>query len=210
MPPQAYALLEEIAHHGGLAARARRLAGPARTAPTTAQAAAGPEELFARQQFLEYAEAVLDFVWFEVRERLGQFRDGDDRGTTVDSQSPGSTHGTAVQVDLLWKEVSLHADAECGVIDREDADAMDPVADLPNDLVEFIEGRCFPQVPLPSGEAPPELPEDIAGDPPLVRVLPAIRGARKSCRLDYVAEGRHRPIKVQLGDRVVAVTRDVV
>ena len=144
MLPQTYAFLEEIAHYGGLAARARRLAGPARTAPTIAQAAPGPEELFARQQFLEDAEAVLDLVWFEVREGLGQFRDGDDWATTVDSQSPGSTHGAAVQVDPRWKEVALHADAERGVIDREDADAGDPVADLPNDPVEFIEGRCFP------------------------------------------------------------------
>ena len=144
MPPQAYAPLEEIAHYGGLAARARRLAGSARTAPTAAQAASGPEGLFARQQFLKDADAVLDLMWFEVREGLGQFRNGDDWATAIDSQSPGSIHGAAVQVDPRWKETALHADAERGVIDREDADAVDPVADLANDPVEFIEGRCFP------------------------------------------------------------------
>ena len=112
--------------------------------PTTAPAAPGSEELFARQQFLEDAKAVLDLVWFEVREGLGQFRDGDERATAVDSQSPGSTHGAAVQIDPRWKEIALHADTERGVIDREDADAGDQVADLSNDPVEFIEGRCFP------------------------------------------------------------------
>ena len=106
--------------------------------------ALGPEELFARQQFFEDAKAVLDLVWTEVREGLGQFRDGNDWATAVDSQSRGSIHGAAVQVDPRWKEIALHADAERGVIDREDADAGDPVADPPNDPVEFSEGRCFP------------------------------------------------------------------
>ena len=96
MPPQTYASLEGIAHYGGLAARARRLAGPARTATTTAQAALEPEDLLTQQQFLEDAEAVLDLMWFEVREGLGQFRDGDDWATAVDSQSRGSNHGAAM------------------------------------------------------------------------------------------------------------------
>lgn len=124
--------------------RARRFTGPARTTPTTAPAAPGPEELLARQQSFEDAEAVLDFVWFEVREGLGQFRNGDDWATAIDSQGPGSTHGAAVQVDPRWKEIALHADAERSVIDRKDADAVDPVSDLSDDPVEFIEGRCFP------------------------------------------------------------------
>ena len=144
MPPQAYASSVEVEHYGGLAARPRRLAGPARTAPTTAPAAPEPEGLFALQQFLEDAEAVLDLVWFEVREGLGQIRDGGEWATAVDSQSGGSTHGAAVQVYPRWKDIALYADTERGVRDREDADAGDPVSDLPNDPVEFIEGRCFP------------------------------------------------------------------
>ena len=131
MLPQAYVLLEEIAHYGGLAVRARRFTGPARTTPTAAPASSGRKELLARQQSFEDADAVLDLVWFEVREGLGQFRNGDDRVTAIDSQGPGSTHGAAVQVDPRWKEIALHADAERGVIDRKDADAVDPISDPP-------------------------------------------------------------------------------
>ena len=80
-------------------------------------------------------------MWLEVREWLRQFRDGDDCTTEVDSESRGSSHGAAVQIDPCWKEIELHADTERGVIDCEDTDALDSVANLPNDPVEFIEGQ---------------------------------------------------------------------
>ena len=124
---------------GRSAARSR---GPGRltgTAAAGASAARGPKGSVALEEPLEDAEAVLDLVRFEARERGRQFGDGDGRASAADTHRLGPIPGSTVQVDLLRKETEIRADAKCGVVNGELADSANQIADFLNDSMQFVE-----------------------------------------------------------------------